>query len=381
MLKKKCKFCGKEFLGGSARAAYCPECWNMEVACTECGKKFKPSKNVMCLYLRTKGRHLTFCSHECYSKSKDVTAKKKATMKQHYGTENFMGTPEGKQKIKDAWAKKSDKEKKEIRERTEATCTKIYGVKCPLQSKEIREKGKKTSLERYGTESPMQSEDIKEVQKSKIQDKHGSEITNNFQVEEYKNKAKRTKEERYGNPNYNNSKQAAKTCRERYGVDNPSQLLDIQMKKKATQLSHGKISSSEQKVIKYLTDLGYKKQQDYFIEYKSDEYPFFCDFYFPKTKLFLELNIHGTHCGCWYNSQNKLCQEKRNKFLSKAKTSAFYKDLVDVWTRRDVKKRNTARKNKLNYVVLWKDKDIDEWFSLGMPNGQDWQKEYTWKRN
>lgn len=47
-------------------------------------------------------------------------------------------------------------------------------------------------------------------------------------------KGKITKLEKYGDENYNNTEQLKKTCLEKYGVDNPMKVLDIQEKSKKT---------------------------------------------------------------------------------------------------------------------------------------------------
>ena len=44
-----------------------------------------------------------------------------------------------------------------------------------------------------------------------------------------------------------------------------------------------------------------------------------------------------------------------------------------------MKKREIAKENKLNYIVLWDKKDIEDWFKLNCPIGQDWKYEYTWR--
>ena len=51
-----------------------------------------------------------------------------------------------------------------------------------------------------------------------------------------------------------------------------------------------------------------------------------------------------------------------------------------MFTKRDVEKRETARKNNLNYVTLWDSDgmDADLWFAMGMPLGKDWEHEYSW---
>ena len=82
-------------------------------------------------------------------------------------------------------------------------------------------------------------------------------------------------------------------------------------------------------------------------------YPFNCDFYFPDSDLYLEINAHWTHGGHPFDSTNKddlLLLEQWKK-----KNTEFYNNAVIVWTVRDVLKRDTAKKNNLNYLEVFTD--------------------------
>ena len=44
---------------------------------------------------------------------------------------------------------------------------------------------------------------------------------------------------------------------------------------------------------------------------------------------------------------------KLKEWKQKAVTSDYYKRAIVTWTISDVKKRNIAKENKLNYIELW----------------------------
>ena len=113
----------------------------------------------------------------------------------------------------------------------------------------------------------------------------------------------------------------------------------------------------------------------------DSRYPFSCDFYIPERDIFIELNAHWTHNPQfgWYNPRKKHHKEFREKLLNLSIISKFYEKSLEVWTERDVLKRKTAKKNNLNYVVLWNEQDIEDWFALGCPDGHDGDGMYTWK--
>lgn len=83
-------------------------------------------------------------------------------------------------------------------------------------------------------------------------------------------------------------------------------------------------------------------------QYKDKErYPFCCDFYIPSIDLFLELNAMWTHGAHPYNEQKD--KDKLNEWKIKAKTSKFYECAINTWTKSDIKKRNIAKQNNLNF--------------------------------
>ena len=55
--------------------------------------------------------------------------------------------------------------------------------------------------------------------------------------------------------------------------------------------------------------------------------------------------------------------DKLKKWEEKSQNSNFYKKAVEVWTVRDVKKRNTAKQNNLNYLEFFNMKQFNDWIS------------------
>lgn len=87
--------------------------------------------------------------------------------------------------------------------------------------------------------------------------------------------------------------------------------------------------------------------------YKSDEYPFICDFFDPDTNTYIELNIHWTHGGHWFDPNNEKDRKTLESWKKRAKTSQFYKKAVNVWTKKDLEKKKIAEENDLKFIVLW----------------------------
>lgn len=110
-------------------------------------------------------------------------------------------------------------------------------------------------------------------------------------------------------------------------------------------------SSDEEKYYKYLLSL--YSESDIVRSYKSEEYPFNCDFYIKSENRYIELNKHWTHGGMPYIKGDPTCDEKLRIWEEKSKFSKFYKNAIITWTIRDVLKVKTSIKNKLNYTVIY----------------------------
>ena len=114
------------------------------------------------------------------------------------------------------------------------------------------------------------------------------------------------------------------------------------------------ISTIEQNISQYLKDLNI----NYISQYKSEKYPFHCDFYFPDYDLYVEIQAHWTHGKHPFDSLNKNDIELLNKWKTKCGIRNNgqvnqYVNGVNVWTHRDPLKRETAKNNNLNYLEIF----------------------------
>ena len=97
-------------------------------------------------------------------------------------------------------------------------------------------------------------------------------------------------------------------------------------------------------------------------QYSSDLYPFACDFYIISEDLYIEYNGIWTHGHTPYigSKENEM---KLKEWKQKAETSKFYQNAIITWTISDIKKRNTAKENNLNYIELWDLNDVERYVS------------------
>ena len=347
-----------------------------------------------------------YCSSKCACNSKEVREKSKQTCIEKYGVEN----PSYDKHIIEMRSKTQQERyggvgfaSKELMDKTKKTNLKRYGYEYAFQNPEIKEKQKQTNLKRYGYESSFAAESVKEKIKQTNLERYGVEnpgwteksqqkikqtnlkrygYENAFQNPEIKEKQKQTCIRRYGveNPfaSKNIQKKIKQTLIKEYGVDHPSKSEEIKEKIKQTNLEkYGYTTytqTDEYKIKEYNTKKSnntfnsssiedqFKKWLDdnnieYTYQYMSKEYPFNCDFYFPNKDLYLEIQGYWSHGDHPFDPNNP--DDIATVNFWKEKGTKQYLENIKVWAQRDPLKRETAKKNNLNWVEVFSC-DLDE---------------------
>ena len=188
------------------------------------------------------------------------------------------------------------------------------------------------------------------------------------------------------------------TNQERYGVAYFTQLPEHRLEQShrmsdpahqrrilSTKRENGTLSTSSSEDALYGLLVEYANQHDMTVvrQYRDEKrYPFAVDFYIPERDLFIELNGSWSHGGHWYEADREMDQRTLQTWLKKGKKSKYYRVALETWIKRDVRKREAARKAQLNYVTLWDGfeslYDAHLWLALGAPDGRDWEREYSW---
>lgn len=310
-----------------------------------------------------------WCSHQCQlrdpefiswrSKTIDYESSKKNRKKtclEKYGNENYRNNEKRKQ-----------------------TCIERYGVEYAMQCEDIKTKNKQTNIDRYGVENVFQSETIKERCRQTKLSKYGDPNYKN--IEKYKRtckerygvewylqsdndnikrgsienleKAKRTNLEKYGVEYYPQTDEwkemNRKTCLQKYGVESYSSTVEYKEKSYKTKKENNSFNTSsiEAKLVDYFKDNGINFEY----QYKSDLYPYMCDFYFPDTDVYVEIQGNWTHGGRPFNEKDSNGLDQLN--LWKSKASKYYNIAINVWTKSDVEKRNRAKKNNIRFFEIF----------------------------
>lgn len=307
-----------------------------------------------------------FCSRECGIRN--WQEKIKQTNLKRYGVENCFQSEDKKERIKQTNLERYGVENAMMLEKTvikaKKTKLELYGdenyknmdqikrTKFARYGKESftnREKCKQTNLERYGTEYVFQRNEIKEKIRKITLEKYGKEFFT--QTDIYKIKTRATKLKNHGT--INNSQ----TTKWKNEIKKNRKLIDQKsyITKKKNNSFH--ISKVEEKVFELLL----QKYSQTIHHYKSTEYPWNCDFYIPELNLWLECNFHWTHGKIPYNPN--ICKKQLDLWIKKSKESDFYKSAIETWTVRDVKKRQWAIQNNLNWLEFFTLDEFSNWFN------------------
>ena len=289
------------------------------------------------------------------SKRPETREKAKQTCVKLYGVDNYSKTEECQKKIKDTNMKiygvgcvfASD----DIKDKIKETCQTKYGTDYYVQTNEFKEKSKMTCLDEFGTEHASQSETIKERVRQTNRERFGVEYAS--QTDEIKERIKNTNMKKYGVCCVFQSDEIkdkiCQTVREKYNVDWYTQTDEYKEQSYQTKKKNGTVNSSkiENDLYKWFMD----NNISIIRQYKSENYPFMCDFYLPDYDLYIEIQGTWTHGGHPYNERDKTDQKLLDMW--KNKNTKYYDNAIETWTKRDTKKRKIAKENGLNFLEVF----------------------------
>ena len=194
------------------------------------------------------------------------------------------------------------------------------------------ERIKQTKLKRFGCENYNNSN----KQKKTMIEKYGGV---GFASETIKEKYLQTLIERYNDTTYRNKDKNSETLKNLHKIWKE----DIKIENNST------TSLLEIKIYDFLIKTFGK---DFVIpQYKSEKYPFFCDFYIKSLDLYIEINGHPSHGKHPFEKDS--VEDLQFVNFCKMKNSPFFNKIIEVWTIRDVEKRNLARKNNVNLLEVF----------------------------
>lgn len=151
----------------------------------------------------------------------------------------------------------------------------------------------------------------------------------------------------------------------RYGVSSPTKLKSVVNKIYITKKKNHTVNSSKAEILVYEMLCDFFGSDFVIHQYKDDtRYPYICDFYVKSLDLFIELNLHWSHGGHFFKT-HKDDLDTLVKWQNKSDSSFYYKSSINIWTKIDLEKRDSAIRNNLNYLVFWDNNlsDFKIWLS------------------
>ena len=298
----------------------------------------------------------------------------KETCLKKYGESNYNNLKKAKETCLERYGVENPFQADFVKNLTKQTCIEKYGVAHSTQADIIKEKIKETCIKKYGVTSPLKNKKILKKSKQTNLKKYG--VDNFTKSDKYQkllpkiqNKIKETSLKKYGVENASQSKlikeKVKETCLKKYGTEFYTQsktyketIPEIQDKiYKVKKKNHTfNTSEPELKLLKLLQDKFGKSDIKY--QYKSELYPFACDFYIKSLDLYIELQGSWTHGSEPFDATNPDHQNKLQ--IWKSKNTKFYNNAINVWTIRDPYKRKTAKENNLNYIEVFDSIEFSE---------------------
>lgn len=112
-----------------------------------------------------------------------------------------------------------------------------------------------------------------------------------------------------------------------------------------------------------------KEKEEYYLLYinnNADVLCPHCDFYIESLDLYIEINAHWTHGSHAFEGTPEDLEILKQW---RSKQSKYYNNAIAVWTKRDVEKRDLAKKNNINYIEIFSNRqniiidEIREWIN------------------
>lgn len=278
--------------------------------CPVCGKKIKYNDRIR--------KYTKYCSISCSAKDEQNILNRKKAIYDKYGCYAVMKVKNIADKVKEAWKLKSKEEILIIKEKIKETSIQRHGIdnwcgqkknsqhwkeKTKSQIKEITKKRRKACLKHYGVDNYAKTQEWKN---------HASNISSTVHAKAY-----------------------------------------VTMKKTHSYL--GGTSKAEKKALEMLKQI----YPDIIHQYRDNaRYQWNCDFYVPSKDLFIEYQGYYTHGKHPYNKDDEEDRKELERLKHKYGSDS---QAVTIWSIKDVEKRETAKKNNLNYIEFFTLKEVEKY--------------------
>lgn len=312
-----------------------------------------------------------FCCHLCVNRYEGTKEKIKKTCLEKFGYINALKSPEIRKKMEETnlerYGVKNVYQSEEIKEKIKKTHIERLGVEYPMQSKDVMNKARKTCIEKYGVDRPAKCHEIVEKCKQTNLKKYGytsalaspekrKQIENTniekygvryaTMLPEFQAKQRATNLERFGTEYYIQSKEGRKRNRLYWASEESKQTIVERMKKVS---SNRYKNTAGERIIYQALCLIYDKG-DIIQQYRSEDYPFICDFYIKSENLYIEYQGSQYHQDHLYTGSEKdieIINEYKELYPE-------FGNAVEInWTIKDLEKRDKCIENNVKMIFVY----------------------------
>lgn len=201
------------------------------------------------------------------------------------------------------------------------------------------------------------------------------------QIPEFKAKADNTREKKFGNKCMLLTEKAKQGNYKKYGTSTWNQTKEgkrrqkeisnrpeVKQKSYETKKRNGTLNTSAEEIA--IKDI-LKTKYVVYSNYSEDKrYPFSVDYYLPELDLFIEYQGHPTHGNHPFDKNNPNDIEEVKSIVQKIEETEVkwkekdpnfrsnLREKIKTWCSRDVFKRETAKKNGINFIEIWGMEDV-----------------------
>lgn len=164
--------------------------------------------------------------------------------------------------------------------------------------------------------------------------------------------------ERYGKYHYSQTQE--------YKDKMALQKDEIQLKSYRTKKKNKSFGNKSKKELECYNKLLTKFPDAIHHYYDENRYPYECDMYIPSLDLFIECHFYWKHgdykngCHAPFDKNNLQHLEMLQKW--KNKNTKGYNHAIYIWTINDPEKLNCMKKNELNYKIFYTSEQFYDWF-------------------
>lgn len=295
--------------------------------CKKCGKELK--------FILNKGSYRDYCSTKCLTNSNEIREKIKQTTINRYGVAHYNKSQDFKQRQNEI----QNKYKQTMLEKYGETSNfklKEYKEFMKEHQKEFQDKSKQTCLKKYGVDYYNKTQECKDRFKQIMISKYGE--TTNLKTQEFKDYMKEHNDE-------------------------------FQKKAYNTKKKNNTFNKSKGEEQVYTELLKKFNKEDIYRQYKSEQYPYACDFYIKSLDLYIECNFSQYHNHKPFvnsiedNKELKRLKLKSEEINSKGKKKKQYLNVINTWSKRDPLKLKTFKENNLNYEIFYTLEEFNKWYN------------------